>query len=166
MPNKYILLLFFLPKKYFDSPRMSILGEMCINTKKNTKNEWYLTGIKKTKKKDRLTFLTERRKKIRSKSHMPYHTFLLVFFWVKVVYWQPKDRTFYMKSAIMQKKTKISKSRQKFIKLWFKTFPNACYFLGMKCSLCPGLSICLRRLSNGKILLNHLVNFRGKVGFP
>ena len=103
---------------------------------------------KKTTKKDRLTFLTERRKKICSKSHMPYHNFLLVFFWVKVVYWQPVDRTFYMKSAIMQKKTKISKSRQKFIKLWFKTCPNACYFLGMKCSLCPGLSICLRRLSN------------------
>ena len=51
MPNKYIMLLFFLPKKYFDSPRMSILGEMCINTKKNTKKEWYLTGMKKKNQK-------------------------------------------------------------------------------------------------------------------
>ena len=80
MPNKYILLLFFLPKKYFDSPRMSILGEMCINTKKNTKNEWYLTGIKKNNKKRQTNIFDGKKKKICSKSHMPHHTFLLVFF--------------------------------------------------------------------------------------
>ena len=37
------------------------------------------THKKKTTKKDRLTFLTERSKKICSKSHMPYHNILLFF---------------------------------------------------------------------------------------